>query len=321
MKISILDGFTLNPGDLSWQGFSELGIVSYYDRTEPNIEIYINRCIDAEVIIINKAGLKLGDSLFEKLPQLKLILVTATGYNIIDTAAAKKYGITVCNVPGYSTHAVAQLVFALILELNNRVGDHNNSVKKGDWVNAADWCYGLQPIHDLAGKKLGIIGLGNIGKQVKRIAQAFDMTVLAHNESRNTGIILTENCYDLDELISESDFISLHCPATDLTTGMVNAQFLSKMKKSAYLINTSRGQLVHDEDLNEALNKDVIAGAGIDVFAQEPPLPQNPLLSNEKCIITPHIGWMSVEARQRCMKITLENLKAFMAGQPQNVVS
>lgn len=319
MKITIIDGHTLNPGDLSWQNLEKYGELTIYDRTEPNISTYIERCKNAEVIIINKSGLVIGEEISSQLPQLKLIMVSATGYNIIDTVAAKKLGILVANVPGYGTDSVAQHTIALILEISNRVGANSQAVEKGGWVTAKDWCFTEKPVFELAGKTLGIIGFGNIGQKVAEIAKALGMNILYHSNSEKKSNIGKYS--DLETLIKTSDFISLHCPANEKTMKMVNADFLKKMKKSAYLINTSRGQLIDEQALADALNSNKIAGAALDVLSQEPPKSDNPLLSAKNCIITPHNAWISFEARQRIMRILEENLIAFLNGSLINTVN
>jgi glycerate dehydrogenase len=319
MQIVILDGYTLNPGDLSWKKFDQFGEITIFERTELKIETYIERCENAEVIIINKAGLVIGDEILEQLPNLKLILVSATGYNIIDTISARKHNVTVCNVPGYGTNSVAQHTISLLLEITNRVGAHANSVANGSWPIAKDWCYTVSPIIELAGKTLGIIGMGNIGKKVAEIAKALGMYVIYHS---NTDINVNFAQHsDLENLLTSSDFISLHCPANDKTMKMVNADFLKKMKNSAFLINTSRGQLIDEKALANALNENIITGAALDVLSQEPPKADNPLLTAHNCLITPHNAWISFEARQRIMNILEENLKAYLSGKPINVVN
>jgi glycerate dehydrogenase len=319
-KIVITDGYTLNPGDLSWNPIMALGQVDYSDKTEPDVEAYIHKLQNATVAIVNKSGIVWDKTLFNACKKLKLILVTATGYNIINIADAKQYGITVCNVPGYSTDSVTQTVFAHILNFNNRIASHNAWAKEY-WPTHSHWCHWLQPIHDLSGKNIGIIGYGTIGQKVATIARAFGMNVLHYSESRIDGTPRTGNCTSLEELVQKSDFISLHCPATAKTNLMINQHFLKHCKKTAFLINTSRGQLVNEEELNVALNQGLLAGAALDVLTQEPPAASNVLLKNDKCTISPHIGWLSVESRIRAMDITISNLKAYLAGNPQNVIN
>lgn len=319
MQITLTDAYTLNPGDLSWSFLEKYGKVNIYERTTPDISLYVERCKDAEVIIINKSGLVLGDKIFSQLPQLKLIMVAATGYNIIDVTSARKHNVAVCNVPGYGTDSVAQHTIALLLELSNRVGAHSQSVEKGNWASAKDWCYTVSPIIELANKTLGIIGFGNIGQKVGQIANVLGMNVLySANSDKNSSFA---KWVEMDTLIKSSNFISLHCPANEKTTKMVNDDFLQKMKKSAFIINTSRGQLIDEQALANALNGRILAGAALDVLSQEPPKADNPLLSAKNCIITPHNAWISFEARQRIMKILEENLIAFLKGKPINVVN
>lgn len=319
MQITITDAQTLNPGDLSWTWLEKYGDCSIFERTEPKIDQYLQRCKNSEVIIINKSGLVLGEEIFSQLSHLKLIMVAATGYNIIDTVAARKQNITVCNVPGYGTDSVAQHTIALLLEIANRVGTHSQAVSNGEWVSSIDWCFTKSPIIELSNKTLGIIGFGEIGQKVAQIAKALGMNILYHSNSKNDTDL--GKFVDLDYLTRNSDFISLHCPANEKTMKMVNADFLEKMKNSAYLLNTSRGQLIDEQALAEALNENQIAGAALDVLSQEPPKPDNPLLSAKNCLITPHNAWISFEARQRIMVILEENLKAFFSGMPINVVN
>lgn len=314
MKIVITDGHTLNPGDLSWKPFYELGDVTYYDRTTP--EEVVARCRGANVIITNKTPIP--EQVMLAAPGLKLIAVTATGYNVVDTAAAKKHGITVCNVPEYGTHSVAQHTFALLLELTNHVGRHAQSVKEGEWVRATDWSYAKAPILELKDKTLGIVGLGRIGNQTAAIARAFGMNVIYY---RGHAEKVQAKAAGLEELFSESDFVSLHCPLRPENHEFVNSTLLLRMKPSAYLINASRGQLIRERDLAEALQRGVLAGAALDVLSKEPPPPDHPLLGLSNCLITPHNAWLSFEARQRILQITVDNIKAALEGKPQNVVN
>jgi glycerate dehydrogenase len=313
MKIVITDGYTLNSGDLSWEKLHALGEVVYYDRTRP--EAVAERCREAHVIITNKTPV--SKLVIETASNLKVIAVTATGYNIVDTDAAKNLGVQVCNVPGYGTHSVAQHAFALILELTNRVGKHEESVKAGEWVNSSDFSYTKAPIIELKDKILGVVGMGNIGNQAARIAEAFGMRIIHY---RGTALGVKSRSVRLDELFSESDFVSLHCPLKPDNHAFVNADLLARMKASAFLVNTSRGQLIHEHDLAEALKNGILAGAGLDVLSKEPPLPENPLLHAPNCLITPHNAWMSFEARQRILNTTIDNIKAALSGKPQNIV-
>ena len=316
MKTTYLDGYTLNPGDLSWEPLEKLGDFTVYDRTEP--DAIVERAADADVILSNKVVL--SAETLAQLPKLRYIGVTATGYNNVDLAAARKQGITVTNVRGYSTPAVAQHTFALLLGLTNHAELHSQSVRAGDWANAADWCYWQTPLVEISGKTMGLIGLGDIGTQVARIALAFGMRVLAHRKSTTPagdGIELV----GLDELFRESDAVSLHCPLTEETREIIDAASLAKMKPTAYLINTGRGGLVAEQDLADALNNEKLAGAAVDVLSSEPPKADNPLLTAKNCLITPHIAWALRESRQRLLHMVADNIAAFQQGKPTNAVS
>ncbi|HEY0055671.1 MAG TPA: D-2-hydroxyacid dehydrogenase [Pedobacter sp.] len=315
MNIVVTDGFTLNPGDLSWDEIHALGKVTLYDRTPT--ESIIERCKDADIILTNKVPF--SREVLEKLTRTKVINVTATGYNIIDTKAANELEIQVCNVPAYGTASVAQHVFAMMLELTSHVGLNANATAEGKWENCADFCFTEKPIMEIAGKTLGIVGLGHIGEQVARIANAFDMKVLYNSRSPKTT---QQAAYrDLNALFAESDFVSLHCPLTPENKEFVNKELISKMKPTSYLINTARGQLINEQDLADALNENIIAGAALDVLSVEPPPSTNPLLKVSNCLITPHTAWISKEARVRIMMITAQNIKAFLDGKPINGVS
>lgn len=316
MNIVYLDGYTLNPGDLSWAPLEKLGNFTVYDRTEP--EAVVERAAEADVVLTNKVVL--DAPLLAQLPRLRYVGVTATGYNIIDMEAARAQGITVTNVRGYSTPAVAQHTFALLLALTSHAELHSTSARAGDWTQATDWCYWKTPLVEISGKTLGLIGLGDIGTQVARIALAFGMRVLAHRKSKTSageGIELVE----VDRLFEESDVVSLHCPLTAETHGIINAASLAKMKPSAYLINTGRGGLINEPDLAGALNRGHLAGAAVDVLSTEPPQADNPLLSARNCLVTPHIAWAMHESRERLMQLTAENIAAFQSGAPIHVVS
>lgn len=314
MNLVITDGFTLNPGDLDWTPLKAFGDVIYYDRTDKTQ--VAARCMDADVIITNKTPV--DEAVIASAKNLKLIAVTATGHNIIDSAAAKRRGILVCNVPEYGTHSVAQHTFALLLELTNHVGKHAQSVKEGEWVNAVDWTYSKTPIIELKNKILGIVGLGKIGNQTATLGQAFGMQVIYH---RGKPFGASARGVHLEELFTESDFISLHCPLTPDNQGFVNKHLLWQMRPSAFLINASRGQLIHEYDLAEALKLGKLAGAALDVLSKEPPPPDHPLLNAPNCLITPHNAWLSFEARQRIMKVTVGNVKAALDGHPVNVIN
>lgn len=316
MKIVILDGFAANPGDLEWKNLEKLGQLSVYNRTKEN-EI-MERCRDAEIIYTNKTPLN-GKTIAE-LTKLRFIGVLATGYNVVDVKAALEHGITVCNVPAYSTMSVAQNVFALILDITNSVAHYTEKSKGGKWSESEDFCFTDTTLIELADKQLGIVGYGAIGMQVGRIAQAFGMNVAAYS-SKPEELIAPVVKMELDELFATSDIISLHCPLTETTRHIVNESRLAKMKPSAILINTSRGPLVDEKALANALKQRTIAAAGVDVLSQEPPLPDNPLLSAPHIRITPHISWATKEARRRLLEISIANLEAFLSGKPQNVVS
>ena len=315
MKIIVTDGYTLNPGDLSWGSIAAYGELIVYDRTSS--AEFLERCRDAEIILTNKVPV--DKEKMKQCTKLKLISVLATGYNVIDTKAASDRKIIVCNVPAYGTDSVAQHCLALLLELTNRVGQHAASVANGDWQKSPDWCYSLAPITELAGKTIGIVGFGNIGQQVARIANAFGMRVVyyrLHDEPTTLG-----NYADLPTLFATSDAVTLHCPLTADNQEFVNNNLLQRMKKSAYLINTARGPLIHEQDLADALNTDQIAGAALDVLSTEPPQANNPLLTAKNCIITPHNAWMSKEARKRIIDITGKNIWAFQQAAPINRVN
>jgi glycerate dehydrogenase len=309
----VTDGHTLNPGDLSWDDFKKYGKVEVYERSSPS-EV-TERCRNATLIITNKTPV--DASLIAACPKLKLIAVTATGYNIIDIEAARKRNIIVCNVPGYGTVSVAQHTFALILELVNHAGENARTVAEGKWSTSKDWCYTVAPIVELSGKTLGIVGLGNIGGEVAKIGAAFGMRVIFSNpRPKQSGY----EQVSVEELFSRADVISLHCPLTADNKQFVNAALLSLMKRSACLINTSRGMLINESDLATALRNGTIAGAGLDVLSTEPPR-DNPLIGSPRCIITPHNAWLSFESRSRMMAATLANVEKTLAGRPQNVVN
>lgn len=317
MKIVVLDGGLLNPGDLSWDPLHALGEVTVYDTTPADEAA--QRLHDADIAITNKVAF--SEDLLAHCPRLKCIAVTATGYNIIDLEAARARQIVVANVPTYGTATVAQFTTALLLALCNRVGEHDADVHAGGWSKSESWCYWLQPMVELAGKRVGIIGYGRIGQAFGAIAQAMGMTVLAHSaRSRPQPESAQLRYVDLDTLYAKADVISLHCPLTPQTKGMINQQALAKMKRSALLLNASRGDLINEADLAAALNEGRIAGAAVDVLSSEPPSADNPLLNAKNCIITPHIAWASVDARGRILATTVENVRSFINGEPQNRV-
>ncbi|QIF02374.1 D-2-hydroxyacid dehydrogenase [Roseimicrobium sp. ORNL1] len=316
MRLTILDAFTANPGDLSWAGLESLADCTFHDRTAP-AEVLV-RAQDAELVITNKTVLS-GDTI-RSLPKLKYIGVLATGYNVVDVAAAKECGITVTNVPGYSTPSVAQTVFALLLELTHRVGHHAQTVREGRWSQCPDFCYWDGTLVELSGRTLGILGYGTIGEGVARIALALGMKVIANRRTWKEAPIEGVTPASQEEVFAQSDVLSLHCPLTEDTKHIINAQNIAKMKPSALLINTARGPLVNEAELAAALNDGRLAGVGLDVLSAEPPPADNPLLTAKNCYITPHIAWASKEARERLINVATQNVKAFLDGKPQNVV-
>lgn len=317
MTIVILDGFTTNPGDLSWEPITELGACTVWDRTDP--EQLLDRIGAAEILLTNKTPLRAQT--LAALPQLRLINVLATGVNVVDVTAATAQGVTVCNVPAYSTPGVAQAVFALLLELTNRTGHHNATVHAGRWSAGPDFCYWDGSLVELAGRTLGIVGYGAIGAAVAAVGRAFGMRILATRRTSLGPIAEGGEFVDLDRLLQESDVVSLHCPLTPDTAQLVNATRLARMKPTAYLINTARGGLVQEMDLATALNDGRIAGAGLDVLSVEPPPANHPLLTAKNCVITPHIAWATHAARSRLIAMSAANIAAFLAGTPQHVVS
>jgi len=316
MKIVVLDGYTLNPGDLSWKEIQTLGECEIYDRTSP--EKTIERALGAQAVFTNKVILN-SDTL-KQLPELRFIGVLATGYNVVDTVAARELGIVVCNIPAYSTASVAQMVFSHILHFAQNISVHAQSVSAGEWSSSIDFSYWKTPQTELAGKTLGIIGFGNIGQAVARIGLAFGMNVIFNNRSQKESPEGVKQV-DLETVLSESNFISVNCPLTDANTGFINKTTIEKMKPTAFLINTGRGPLINEQDLADALNSGRIAGAGLDVLSLEPAAESNPLPKAKNCFITPHIAWATFEARTRLMNIAAGNLKAFVAGKPVNVVN
>lgn len=316
MKIVVLDGYALNPGDLSWDGFKSISDVTIYDRTP--LEKRYERVKDADIIITNRT--LIDAELINKLTKAKYIGVLATGYNLVDLEAAKQKGIVVTNVPAYSTASVVQLVFAHILELCNYVALHDTAVRDGEWATCPDFSFWKKSLIELDGKTMGIIGYGNLGSKVAHIAEAFGMKVLVYSRTKKETSDSIE-WVSLDELIVKSDIVTITCPLTESTRGMINKDFLAKMKNSALLINASRGPIIIEEDLKEALNNDVILGAAVDVLTVEPPVNGSPLLEAKNCIITPHIGWATRDARSRLMETAVENLKAFLNDNPINVVN
>lgn len=317
MRIVVLDGHTLNPGDLSWDGLQALGECVVYDRTPP-AQVVV-RAQAAEIVFTNKTVLDAAT--IEALPKLRYIGVLATGYNVVDVRAARERNVVVTNIPTYGTRSVAQHVFALLLELTQHVGHHAHTVRDGRWAANPDWCYWDFPLIELEGLTMGVVGFGRIGQAVATLASAFGMKVLAYDLQPPPALPPGVRLTDLDAVFTQSDVVSLHCPLTAENQGLVNARRLETMKPSAFLINTSRGPLVNEADLAAALNAGRIAGAGLDVLAVEPPRAGNPLLTARNCLVTPHIAWATHSARARLMHIAVENLRAFLAGQPVNVVN
>lgn len=317
MKIVVLDGYAANPGDLSWEDLKSIGECVVYDRTAP--EELIERASDAEVILTNKVTIRAEH--MAELPNLKYIGVMATGYNVIDTAAAKERGIIVTNIPAYSTASVAQMVFAHILNITLQVQHYSEEVRKGYWTQSKDFCIWDTPLIELREKKIGLVGLGNTGYNTARIAIGFGMQVHAFTSKSHFQLPPEIKKMELDQLFSECDIISLHCPLNEDTFEIVNARRLSLMKPSAILINTGRGGLINEQDLADALNSRKIYAAGVDVLTTEPPLADNPLLTAKNCFITPHIAWATKAARERLMSILINNVRAFAAGKPENVVN
>jgi len=317
MKIVVLDGYALNPGDLSWDALEALGPCEIHDRTAPGD--VLARAREAQIVLTNKTVL--SAEIIEQLPELRYIGVLATGYNVVDADAARERGIPVTNVPVYSTRSVAQMVFAHLLNLTHHVGEHSASARGGRWQGCEDFCYWEYPPIELAGMTMGIVGLGRIGRAVAQLALAFGMNVLAFDKYAQDpppdGVALV----DLDDLFRRSDVVSLHCQLTDETEHMVNAERLALMKPSAFLINTSRGPVVDEDALADALNAGRIAAAGLDVLSTEPPSADNPLLKAGNCYLTPHIAWATKAARQRLMETAVQNIRAFLEGRPQNVVN
>jgi glycerate dehydrogenase len=313
--IVILDGYTENPGDLSWDGFAELGDVTVYDRTSS--DLIEQRIADADIVITNKTPLTAET--IKNAEKMQYIGVLATGYNVVDIQAAKERGVVVTNIPTYGTAAVAQFVFALLLEICHHVQHHSDAVKEGRWSKAPDFCFWDYPLIELAGKTMGIIGYGRIGQATGRIAKAFGMKVIAYDSYQNPE--LKDEYVSLDTLLSESDVIALHCPLFPETEGIINKESIAKMKDGVILINNSRGPLIVEQDLADALNSGKIAAAGLDVVSSEPIREDNPLLQAKNCLITPHISWAPRESRQRLMDIAVANLKGFLSGARQNVVN
>ncbi len=317
MKIVILDGYATNPGDLCWDELKQLGECIIYDRTQP--DDVVERAQGAEIVLTNKTQLRADQ--MAALPELKFIGVLATGYNIVDTEAARQRGILVSNIPAYSTNSVAQLVFAHLLNIAQQVQHHNEAVHDGRWSNCLDFCFWDMPLLELHGLKMGIVGLGNTGMATARIALGFGMEVYAYTSKSPLQLQSEIHKMELDQLFSECDVVSLHCPLNSQTLGMVNARRLQLMKPTAILINTARGPLIDEAALADALNQGRLAAAGLDVLSQEPPSSDNPLLTARNCYLTPHIAWGSTAARKRLMQILVGNVKAYLDGHPVNIVN
>jgi len=317
MKIVVLDGHALNPGDLSWEGLRAIGELQVLDRT-PEDQI-VARAHDAEIVLTNKT--QLSAQTLRQLKKTRYIGVLATGYDNVDVEAARELGITVTNVPTYGTASVGQFTFALLLELCHHVGIHSDATRASEWSRSPDFSFWKTPLIELAGKTLGIVGLGRIGWRVAEIAVAFEMRVVAADEIKRPVLAWPDfRWYEVDELLAHSDVVSLHCPLLPQTQGIVNAKSLALMKSSAFLINTSRGPLIVEQDLADALNSGRLAGAALDVLSKEPPEADNPLLRAKNCIVTPHIAWATREARTRLLEAAIANLRAFLDGHPVNVV-
>ncbi len=317
MKITVLDGYGLNPGDMSWDELKALGDVEIFDRT-PREQV-VERAKDSEIILTNKV--KIDDEIMSQLPQLMYVGVLATGYNVVDVKAANKRGIIVTNIPTYSTDSVAQMTFAHILTISNRVEHYAIENRKGRWSNNPDFCYWDTPLVDLTGKTLGIVGLGHIGLRVAAIAKQFGMDVFAYTSKTAAELPLGIQKTTLEGLYAVSDILTLHCPLTDETRELINARSIAKMKKGIVIINTGRGQLINEHDVAEALKSGYICGYGADVMSEEPPKEDNELLLQPNAFITPHIAWASMDSRTRLMNQTVKNIKAFMNGRPINVVN
>ena len=321
MKIVVLDGYTENPGDLSWDDLRALGELEVYDRTSLTDENeIITRIGKADIVITNKTPV--SRAAFDACPNVKYVGLLATGYNVVDYVAAKEKGIPVCNIPSYGTAAVGQFAIALLLEICHHIGHHSDVVHEGRWENCVDWCFWDYPLIELADKTMGIIGYGRIGQATGKLAQALGMKVLANDAYKNPELV-SETCRyaELDELFANSDVIALHCPLFPETEGIVNTANIAKMKDGVIIINNSRGPLIVEQDLADALNSGKVYAAGLDVVSSEPIKGNNPLLKAKNCIITPHISWAPKESRQRLMNTAVDNVRAFIEGNPQNVVN
>lgn len=319
-KIVVLDGYAENPGDLSWDELAKLGELQVYDRTSyTDDDEIISRIGDAAYVYTNKTPIR--KAVLDACPGIRFISMLATGYNVVDVAAAKEKGIPVCNIPTYGTAAVAQFAIALLLEICHNIGHHSNAVHNGKWANSADWCFWDYPLIELEGKTMGIIGLGRIGQRTAAIAKALGMKVIAYDEHPSDAGKAVADYVDLDTLLKTSDVIALHCPLFPSTEGIINKDSISKMKDGVIILNNSRGPLIVEKDLADALNSGKVAAAGLDVVSSEPIKNDNPLLQAKNCFITPHISWAPKESRQRLMDAAVDNLRQFLAGTPINVVN
>ncbi|WP_158838471.1 D-2-hydroxyacid dehydrogenase [Polaribacter sp. L3A8] len=320
MNLVVLDGHTLNPGDLSWDGIKQFGDLKVHDKTNFDTETVVKSIGNATVVFTNKTPIT--KSVLERTPTIKYIGVLATGYNVVDIEYAKERGIIVTNIPTYSTNAVAQFTMGLLLEMCHNIGKHNAAVQNGEWLNSADFTFSKSPLIELVGKTIGIIGFGKIGQATAKLAAAFGLNILVHSRSKYPELE-TKTCQyvPLDTLFKKADIISLHCPLTESTTAIINKENIDKMKDGVLIINTSRGGLIIEEDLKDALNSGKVASAAVDVISTEPMLANNPLLNAKNCIITPHIAWAPKEARTRLMQTAVNNLDAFINGNPVNVIN
>lgn len=319
MKLTVIDGYTMNPGDLSWEQYEKFGELWVFDHSTNDENEVIRRIADSEIVIANKS--KVTRRVIDACPNIRFIAVQATGYDPIDYVYAREKGIPVSNVPAYGTDSVAQFAISLLLEICGHAGHHDQAVHQGKWAQCGDWCFWDYPMIELSGKTMGIIGFGRIGQAVGRIASALGMKVLAYNRSRSESGAKIAQYVELEELLASSDVISLHCPAFPETVGIINKNSIAKMKDGVILINNSRGALVVEQDLADALNSGKVAAAAVDVVSSEPISEANPLLSAKNCLITPHISWAPRESRQRIMDCTEENIRCFLAGKPQNLVN
>ncbi|MBN1805215.1 MAG: D-2-hydroxyacid dehydrogenase [Sedimentisphaerales bacterium] len=317
MNIVVLDGYTLNPGDLTWKDLESLGSCQIYDRTDP--KDVVSRAKDAEIVLTNKTGL--SSDTIKQLPNLKYIGVLATGYNVVDVEAARKLNIPITNVPAYSTQSVAQITFAHFLNLAEHIALHTQTVKSGRWISSPDFCYWDTPLIEIAGLTMGIIGFGRIGRTAAKLALAFGMNVIFYDIAKPSSVPRGCKSVGLDDIFRNSDVVCLHCPLTPETNKIINKEHLELMKKTAFIINTSRGPVIDEQALAEALNNERIAGAGLDVLTEEPPKEDNPLLKAKNCCITPHIAWATIAARKRLLQAAVNNVASFLEGKPKNVVN